>query len=97
MNKFRFLQTMQLIDDEFLEEAYVPIRRKTRKWHTSIAVAACIGLCIGIGAWNMVSSLNRIVKIIVSEVCFSFMELTKLVDGRVDWFKFKIYLKTKSV
>lgn len=70
MNKFRFLQTMQLIDDEFLEEAYVPIRRKSRKWHTSIAIAACIVLFIGIGAWNMISSLNRVVTIIVSEYGF---------------------------
>ena len=46
MNKFSFLKTMQLIDDEFLEEAYTPIRRKSGHWHISIAIAACISLFI---------------------------------------------------
>ena len=70
MNKFRFLKTMQLIDDEFLEEAYNPIRRKSRHWHTSVAIVACISLFIGIGAWNMISGLNRVVTIMVSEYDF---------------------------
>ena len=70
MNKFSFLKTMQLIDDEFLEEAYTPIRRKSGHWHISIAIAACISLFIGIGAWNMINGFNRIVTIIVSEYGF---------------------------
>ena len=73
MNEKHFLETMHLIDDDLLEEAYTPIKRKYPRSLFPIAIAACICLIVGLGVWKTLN-INRTLTIVVSEYNF-LMEL----------------------
>ena len=70
MKKISFLQAMQLIDDEFLEEAYVPVKKKTGYKVIAVAVAACLCIAVGMGTWNMMVPRQKTVTIDAPEYGF---------------------------